>query len=215
MLTILICGKRGNIYSYGDTDDVLFTSVSLSPFQVKRKYRIAPSLPFSDRRRNPSLFLEGRQRSFPRVDKDDVNIPTKSQIDLDLAKMRSMTPQEAAAAASQAVAEAEAAIVEAEEAAREAEAAEADAEAAQAFAEAAMKTLKGRNNPKMILLERSLSLDFELSVGFEYAQASTLEFQCFMSFSELMNLCKMADDSSLMDILRMGNNEPLTNAFFD
>ncbi|KAL5788058.1 hypothetical protein ACOSP7_005007 [Xanthoceras sorbifolium] len=119
--------------------------------KVKRKYRIAPSLPFSDRRRNPSLFLEGRQRSFPRVDKDDVNIPTKSQIDLDLAKMRSMTPQEAAAAASQAVAEAEAAIVEAEEAAREAEAAEADAEAAQAFAEAAMKTLKGRNNPKMMI----------------------------------------------------------------
>lgn len=116
--------------------------------QVKRKYRIAPTLPFSDRRRNP--FLEGRQRTSPRVDKDDVNIPTKSQIDLDLARMRSMTPQEAAAAAAQAVAEAEAAIAEAEEAAREAEAAEADAEAAQAFAEAAMKTLKGRNNSKMV-----------------------------------------------------------------
>ena len=61
-----------------------------------------------------------------------------------------MTPQEAAAAAARAVAEAEAAIVEAEEAAREAEVAEADAEAAQAFAEAAMKTLKGRNNQKVV-----------------------------------------------------------------
>ncbi|KAI9181842.1 hypothetical protein LWI28_019222 [Acer negundo] len=119
--------------------------------KVKRKYRIAPTLRFSDRRRNPTPFLEGRQRTSPRVDKDDVNIPTKSQIDLDLARMRSMTPQEAAAAAAQAVAEAEAAIAEAEEAAREAEAAEADAEAAQAFAEAAMKTLKGRNNSKMMV----------------------------------------------------------------
>ncbi|KAJ0010696.1 hypothetical protein Pint_33666 [Pistacia integerrima] len=73
------------------------------------------------------------------------------KIDLELAKMRSMTPQEAAVAAARAVAEAEAAIAEAEEAAREAEAAEADAEAAQAFAEAAMKTLKGRNNPKMMI----------------------------------------------------------------
>ncbi|KAA8536281.1 hypothetical protein F0562_028759 [Nyssa sinensis] len=97
------------------------------------------------------LLLEGRQRTSPRVDKDDVNTLTKSQIDLELAKMRNMTPQEAAAAAAQAVAEAEAAIAEAEEAAREAEAAEADAEAAQAFAEAAMKTLKGRSTPKVMI----------------------------------------------------------------
>ncbi|XP_044489165.1 telomere repeat-binding factor 1-like [Mangifera indica] len=119
--------------------------------KIKRKYRVSPTLPFSDRRRNSSMLIEGRQRVSPQVDNDDVNIPTKSQIDLELAKMRSMTPQEAAVAAARAVAEAEAAMAEAEEAAREAEAAEADAEAAQAFAEAAMKTLKGRNNPKMMI----------------------------------------------------------------
>lgn len=121
--------------------------------KTKRKYRIAPPpSSLSDKRRNPPvLLLEGRQRASPKMDKDDMNILTKSQIDVELAKMRSMTPQEAAAAAAQAVAEAEAAIAEAEEAAREAEAAEADAEAAQAFAEAAMKTLKGRNTPAMMV----------------------------------------------------------------
>ncbi|XP_039035227.1 telomere repeat-binding factor 1-like isoform X2 [Hibiscus syriacus] len=117
--------------------------------KVKRRYRIAPALSFSDRRRNHSvLFSEARQRVSPRFDRDDVKILTKSQIDLELARMRNMKPQEAAAAAARAVAEAEAAIAEAEEAAREAEVAEADAEAAQAFAEAATKTLKGRNNQK-------------------------------------------------------------------
>ncbi|TYI94928.1 hypothetical protein E1A91_D02G241000v1 [Gossypium mustelinum] len=120
--------------------------------KVKRRYRIAPALTFSDRRRNhPMLFSEGKQRVSPRFDRDDLKIITKSQIDLELARMRKMTPQEAAAAAARAVAEAEAAIAEAEEAAREAEVAEADAEAAQAFAEAAMKTLKGRNNQKVMV----------------------------------------------------------------
>ncbi|KAJ9159401.1 hypothetical protein P3X46_024909 [Hevea brasiliensis] len=120
--------------------------------KVKRKYRIAPTSTFSDRRRNSSmLFLEGRQRISPRVEKDDSNMLTKSQIDSELAKMRNMTAQEAAAAAARAVAEAEAAIAEAEEATREAEAAEADAEAAQAFAEAAMKTLKSRTPPNMMI----------------------------------------------------------------
>ncbi|KAF2320863.1 hypothetical protein GH714_031401 [Hevea brasiliensis] len=114
--------------------------------KVKRKYRIAPTSTFSDRRRNSSmLFLEARQRISPRVEKDDSNMLTKSQIDSELAKMRTMTAQEAAAAAARAVAEAEAAIAEAEEATREAEA----AEAAQAFAEAAMKTLKSRTPPNM------------------------------------------------------------------
>ncbi|XP_015582873.1 telomere repeat-binding factor 1 [Ricinus communis] len=118
--------------------------------KVKRKYRIAPT--FSDRRRNPSmLFLEGRHRISPKVERDDFNMLTKSQIDVELAKMRTMTAQEAAIAAARAVAEAEAAIAEAEEAAIEAEAAEADAEAAQAFAEAAMKTLKGKHMPKMMI----------------------------------------------------------------
>ncbi|GFY90055.1 telomere repeat binding factor 3 [Actinidia rufa] len=108
---------------------------------MKRNYKIAP--PSSDKRRNPSMLLEeGRQRASPRVDKDDINIPTKAQIDLELAKMMTMTAQEAAAAAAEAVKEAEAAIAVAEEAAREAEEAEADAEVAQAFAVAAMKTLK-------------------------------------------------------------------------
>ncbi|KAM1243346.1 hypothetical protein FF1_034904 [Malus domestica] len=73
---------------------------------------------------------------------NDEAILMKAQIDLELVKMRTMTPEEAALAAAQAVKDEEAAIAEAEEAAREAEAAEADAEAAQAFADAAMKTLK-------------------------------------------------------------------------
>ncbi|XP_041013745.1 telomere repeat-binding factor 1-like isoform X1 [Juglans microcarpa x Juglans regia] len=118
--------------------------------KVKRKYRIAPTPAFSDRRNSSMLLLDGRQRVFQKVEKDDAHIFTKSQVDLELERMRYMTPQEAAVAAAQAVAEAEAAIAEAEEAAREAEAAEADAEAAQAFAAAAVKTLKGRNNPKMV-----------------------------------------------------------------
>lgn len=96
------------------------------------------------------LLADKRQRVSPKVTREEINILTKSQIDLELDKMRSMTPQEAAAAAAKAVAEAESAIAEAEEAARAAEAAEADAEAAQAFAEAAMKALTGRNTPRMV-----------------------------------------------------------------
>ncbi|ESR36047.1 Telomere repeat-binding factor 1 [Citrus sinensis] len=120
--------------------------------KIKRKYRIAPTLPFQDRRRNSMLLLEGRQRISHKVNNDDINVLTKSQIDLELAKLRSMTPQEAAAAAARAVAEAEAAVAEAEEAAREADVAEADAEVAQAFAAAAMKTLKGRNNSQKMMI---------------------------------------------------------------
>ncbi|KAL7002906.1 Telomere repeat-binding factor 1 [Sarracenia purpurea var. burkii] len=121
--------------------------------KMKRKYKIAPPSALLDKRRNPPmLLLDGRHGTSPKVDRDDdINVLTKAQVDLELAKMRSMTPQEAAAAAAQAVAEAEAAIAEAEEAAREAEAAEADAEAAQAFAEAAMKTLNGRNAPRTMI----------------------------------------------------------------
>lgn len=120
--------------------------------KVKRKYRITPTPAFSDRRRNSSmLLLEGRQRVFPKVEKDDTHMFTRSQIDLELEKMRTMTPLEAAAAAAQAVSEAEAAIAEAEDAAREAEEAEADAEVAQAFAAAAVKTLKGISSPKMMI----------------------------------------------------------------
>lgn len=90
------------------------------------------------------LLLEGRPKDYSLAEKSDVTILTKSQVDADLTKMRSMTAQEAAAAAAQAVAEAEAAIAAAEEAAKEAEAAEAEAEAAQVFAKAAMKALKSR-----------------------------------------------------------------------
>ncbi|XP_022149241.1 telomere repeat-binding factor 1 isoform X2 [Momordica charantia] len=118
--------------------------------KVKRKYRLAPTVPLSERR-NSMLLLEDQQRASIRADKDEMCTLAKAQIDLELAKMRTMSSQEAAAAAARAVAEAEAAIAEAEEAAREAEAAEADAEAAQSFAEAAMKTLKGRNLPKMMI----------------------------------------------------------------
>lgn len=85
-----------------------------------------------------------------KIDRDETNILTRSQIDLELEKIRSMTPQEAAAFAARAVAEAEAAIAEAEEAAKEAEAAEADAEAAQAFADATTKSAKGRKSPKRV-----------------------------------------------------------------
>ncbi|XP_009606143.1 telomere repeat-binding factor 1 [Nicotiana tabacum] len=121
--------------------------------KVKRKYRIAPMSALSDRRRMPSIpLLESGQRISNRVDRDDMNMrTTKAQVDLELATMRSMTLQEAAASAAQAVAEAEAAIEEAEEAARVAEAAEAEAEAAQAFAKAAMKTLQGRSIPRMMI----------------------------------------------------------------
>ncbi|KAK7329639.1 hypothetical protein VNO77_23811 [Canavalia gladiata] len=127
-----------------------FLTASGKLIKVKRRYRIAPTPAYSDRRRNSSmLFLDGRQKASMKVDKDETSILTKSQIDLELAKIRSMTAQEANAFAARAVAEAEAAIAEAEEAAKEAEAAEADAEAALAYAEAT-KSVKGRNPPKMI-----------------------------------------------------------------
>ncbi|KAI4298579.1 hypothetical protein L6164_032120 [Bauhinia variegata] len=131
-----------------------FLMASGKLIKVKRRYRIAPTPIYSDRRRNPPvLLLDGKQRASMKFEKDEANIPTvtKAQIDLELEKMRSMTSQEAAIVAARAVAEAEAAMAEAEEAAREAEAAEADAETAQAFADAALKTLKGRNTPKMII----------------------------------------------------------------
>ncbi|KAK9284508.1 hypothetical protein L1049_023832 [Liquidambar formosana] len=113
--------------------------------KVKRKYRIATNLTSSKVRSSPSLLPpEARKKDSSRAEKSSIDVPTKSQIDGELSKMRSMTAHEAAEAAARAVAEAEAAIAEAEKAAREAEAAEADAEAAQIFAEAAMKALKCR-----------------------------------------------------------------------
>ncbi|XP_010906107.2 single myb histone 5 isoform X1 [Elaeis guineensis] len=119
--------------------------------KVKRKYRIAPSSSFSVGKSSNLSLRDGKHRECSRLEKDDIKPLTKSQVDAELARMRNMTAQEAAAAAAQAVAEAEAAMAEAEKAAREAEAAEADAEAAQAFAEAAMLMLKNRNAAKMFL----------------------------------------------------------------
>ncbi|KAI8534800.1 hypothetical protein RHMOL_Rhmol10G0125100 [Rhododendron molle] len=111
--------------------------------KIKHQYRIAPPSTLSNvKKDSPLLFLEGKHKSSSKVEKDGIQILTKSQIDAELEKMKGMTAQEAAVAAAQAVAEAEAAIAEAEEAAREAEKAEADAEAAQLFAEAAIKALE-------------------------------------------------------------------------
>ncbi|GMH03089.1 hypothetical protein Nepgr_004928 [Nepenthes gracilis] len=64
---------------------------------------------YSDNGRNLALHLAKMDR--------ELQILSKSQIDLELAKMRTMTVQEAATAAAQAV-EAEAAIAEAESATR-------------------------------------------------------------------------------------------------
>ncbi|GFY99449.1 telomere repeat binding factor 3 [Actinidia rufa] len=113
--------------------------------KVKHQFRIAPPSMHTDVNKGSSpLILEGKQNNSPKVEKNEIKILSKSQIDAELEKMKGMTAQEAAAAAAQAVAEAEAAIAEAEEAAREAEKAEAEAEEAQLFAEAAMKALKCR-----------------------------------------------------------------------
>ncbi|KAL2923800.1 Telomere repeat-binding factor 1 [Bienertia sinuspersici] len=125
------------------------TSIA-SYIEAKRNYQISPSFAIPERRRNvPMMAHEGRQANLPKIDREELSA-LKSQIDLELAKMRTMTPQEAAAAAARAVAEAEAAIAEAEEACREADEAEVDAEAAQAFAEAATKMLRGRSAPKTV-----------------------------------------------------------------
>ncbi|XP_022740063.1 telomere repeat-binding factor 2-like isoform X3 [Durio zibethinus] len=112
--------------------------------EVNHKYRIAPRSTISEARRSPLLPLEGRQKDSSKAEKKSINFLTKTQVDAELSKMRSMTAEEAAAAAAQAVAEAEVAIAEAEKAAREAEAAEAEAEAAKIFAKAAEKALKSR-----------------------------------------------------------------------
>ncbi|XP_050367066.1 LOW QUALITY PROTEIN: telomere repeat-binding factor 2 [Argentina anserina] len=124
--------------------------------KVKHRYRIPQSSANSEKRRSSSTLLsEGKQKDSTRVDKKVLSILSKSQVDAELTMIRSMTAQEAAAAAAQAVAEAEAAIAAAEEAAREAEAAEAEAEAAQVFAKAAVKALKCRR----------LDLDMKLAHG--------------------------------------------------
>jgi myb proto-oncogene protein len=119
--------------------------------KVKRRYRIAPTPAYSDRgRRSPMLSSEGRQRGSFRFDLSRVSIPTQSEIDIELEKIRSMSAEEAAAVAARAVAAAEAALAEAEEAVLDAEAAEAEADAAEALAEAARKTEREAKAPKTV-----------------------------------------------------------------
>ncbi|EEE53602.1 hypothetical protein OsJ_36856 [Oryza sativa Japonica Group] len=119
--------------------------------KVNRKYRIAPSSSLSEGRSSKVVLLEDIKKEPTKLDREDVAVLTKSQIDAELARMRTMTAEEAAAAAARAVAEAEAIMAEAEAAVREAEAAEADAVAAQAFAEAAMATFKNRSSAKLVI----------------------------------------------------------------
>ncbi|KAL6961339.1 hypothetical protein U1Q18_039108 [Sarracenia purpurea var. burkii] len=76
--------------------------------KVKHQYRIAPTSTLLDRKKvSSSLLLEGKQKNTSKVEKNEIKILTKSQIDAELEKMKGMTAHEAAAAAGQAVAEAE------------------------------------------------------------------------------------------------------------
>ncbi|KAG6511268.1 single myb histone 6-like [Zingiber officinale] len=118
--------------------------------RVKRKYRIAPTSAFPRGKTSKFLNAEVRQTEPSGTTRDDLKPSSRFQVDTELARMRSMTAQQAAAVAAQAVAEAEAAMAEAEAAAREAEAAEAEAEAAQAFAEAVALTMKNKNTSNLI-----------------------------------------------------------------
>lgn len=110
-----------------------------------------------------------------KVERDGFTAHTKSQVDAELARMRNMSAEEAAAAAARAVAEADAIMAEAEAAVREAEAAEADAVAAQAFAEAAMLTLKNRSSAKLVIVLSTYTL---CSTVFYFA-CFQLTFCCF------------------------------------
>ncbi|MCE2055175.1 hypothetical protein HAX54_042098, partial [Datura stramonium] len=115
--------------------------------KVKHHYRIAPSRVPSDAKGSPFSLLMGRKLDSTIVEKNETGILTKAQIDADLEQMKSMSAEEAAAAAAKFVAEAEVAIAEAERAARIAEEAEAEAEAAQCFAEVASKALQHQTIP--------------------------------------------------------------------
>ncbi|XP_057784439.1 telomere repeat-binding factor 2-like isoform X1 [Salvia miltiorrhiza] len=112
--------------------------------RVKNQYRIAPKLITFGAEEEAKLLVEnggGAKKDPFQAERSGVVLLSKAKIDAELEKMKSMSAEEAAAAAARAVAEAEAAIAEAEAAAREAEEAEADAEAAQCFADAAQKAL--------------------------------------------------------------------------
>ncbi|KAI4994033.1 hypothetical protein ZWY2020_008396 [Hordeum vulgare] len=78
--------------------------------------------------------------------------PTKvEKVDVELARMRNMSSEEAATAPARAVGEEDTIMAEAEAVVREAEAAKADVVASQGFAEAAMLTLKNRSSAKLII----------------------------------------------------------------
>lgn len=109
---------------------------------MKNQYRIAPKLISFGTKEEPKLLVEiEAKQDTVQAESNSVVLLCKAKIDAELEKMKSMSAEEAAAAAARAVAEAEAAIAEAEAAAREAEEAEAEAEAAQCFADAAQKAL--------------------------------------------------------------------------
>ncbi|TVU45950.1 hypothetical protein EJB05_05460 [Eragrostis curvula] len=118
--------------------------------KVKRKYRIAPSSPLLEERSPKMLLLEDVQAKPFKIGRNDSKTLTRSLVDAELARMATMTAEEAAAAAARAVEEAEAIMAEAEAAAKEAEAAEVDAQAAQALAKKAFLALKNRNATKLV-----------------------------------------------------------------
>ncbi|XP_016480326.2 single myb histone 1 isoform X2 [Nicotiana tabacum] len=115
--------------------------------KVRHQYRIAPSRLSSGTKGGHLSFLMDGKEDSTMIEKNEIRIRTKAQIDVELEQMKSMTAEEAAAAAAQAVADAEAAIAEAERAARIAEAAEAEAEAAQCFHEVTLKALQHQTIP--------------------------------------------------------------------
>uniref|UniRef100_A0A0D9VWS0 Uncharacterized protein n=1 Tax=Leersia perrieri TaxID=77586 RepID=A0A0D9VWS0_9ORYZ len=133
-------------YIPSDFEHILSIIYACNPtLQVNRKYTIAPSSSYWEEQNPKVLKLEDTQRESQNIGSNDVEILTKAQVDAELARMASMTAEEAEAAAARAVEEAEAVMAEAKEAAREAEAAEADAQAAIAFAEATLLEWKNRN----------------------------------------------------------------------
>lgn len=86
------------------------------------------------------MIADGAKKDLSELQIKGIVILTKAEVDAELEKMKSMTPQEAAIAAAQAVKEAEEALAAAEAAAKEAEEAEVEAEAARCFANAAQKS---------------------------------------------------------------------------
>ncbi|KAJ8550029.1 hypothetical protein K7X08_033736 [Anisodus acutangulus] len=89
--------------------------------KVKHQYKVAPSRVSSDAKGGRQSLLMGGKHDSTMVEKNETRILTKAQVDADLEQMKSMSAEEAAAAAARFVAEAEVAIADAERAARIAE----------------------------------------------------------------------------------------------